>query len=206
MLSTNNIIWKSLKENDHYEVSNDGQIRSKDRYVKNSAKTERFIKSKIKDQFIRSNTCQYRYVQLYKDDKPKSHAVHRLVAEAFIVNPDSKPQVNHKDGDKLNNHVSNLEWVTCQENLQHAWDTGLQSKEKMKLRMTGKKAGKTSKFRNVTYDKSKDRWLGCVKVNGKTICKRFPIKDYPNAEILAACAVNELIDEFGLIRPKNIIS
>ena len=55
--------------------------------------------------------------------------VHRMVAQAFIPNPDNKPSVNHKDGNKTNNHVSNLEWVTVSENNRHAWDTGLASSE-----------------------------------------------------------------------------
>lgn len=79
------------------------------------------------ERFITTGTFNtgYARVALYKDGKAWSKSVHRLVAEAFLPNPENKPQVNHKDGNKLNNNVDNLEWVTGSENIQHALRTGL---------------------------------------------------------------------------------
>ena len=67
----------------------------------------------------------YRAFMIHVDHKPQCRKVHREVAMAFIPNPDNLPEVNHIDGDKGNNQVSNLEWVTHQENVQHSFDTGL---------------------------------------------------------------------------------
>ncbi len=61
----------------------------------------------------------YWYISLWKDGKSKSCFVHRIVAEAFVPNPNKKPEVNHKDGNKLNNRADNLEWVTGAENKRH---------------------------------------------------------------------------------------
>ena len=67
----------------------------------------------------------YKAVTLCEDGKRKEETIHRLIALAFIPNPENKPAVNHKDGNKLNNCVNNLEWCTYQENVQHAMDAGL---------------------------------------------------------------------------------
>lgn len=68
----------------------------------------------------------YRMVVLTVNNKKIYKNVHRLVAENFLPNPENKPEINHKDGDKLNNKVSNLEWCTSSENQEHARDMGLQ--------------------------------------------------------------------------------
>lgn len=72
-----------------------------------------------------TNTKHYAHVVLAKNAKGRTMSLHRIVAEAFISNPDNKPQVNHKDGNKRNNAVDNLEWATQEENMQHAFRTGL---------------------------------------------------------------------------------
>lgn len=75
---------------------------------------------------------RYGYVRcnLYRDGEHVTITIHRLVALAFIPNPDNLPEINHKDGNKLNNHVDNLEWVTTSENQKHAYSIGL-SKPKL---------------------------------------------------------------------------
>jgi len=73
------------------------------------------------------NNSGYKIVTLYlgKSQKVKTYLVHRLVAQTFIPNPDNKPEVNHLSGDKIDNSVENLEWVTTSENHKHAWRVGL---------------------------------------------------------------------------------
>lgn len=71
------------------------------------------------------NLRGYYSVCLVKHNKPKTYRLHRIVAQAFIPNPDNKPQVNHIDGDKSNNKAENLEWCTQSENMKHAFRIGL---------------------------------------------------------------------------------
>lgn len=75
----------------------------------------------------RGKAQTYYRVNLFVNNKGYKFAVHRLVAMAFLPNPDNKPEVNHIDGDRSNNQASNLEWVTKSENMQHAAKTGLAS-------------------------------------------------------------------------------
>lgn len=102
-----------------YEVNNFGQIRT----LKNSPKLK--SNSILKPQVSKRNG--YVYQMLYKSGTPKLCRVHRIVAQSFIDNPNKYTQVNHKDGDKANNRVSNLEWCNQSQNMKHAYKNKLQS-------------------------------------------------------------------------------
>lgn len=109
--------WESL-----YEVSNMGRIRSFPRVCWNG-KVEWTMPSRIMHDYLAFKG--YRYVTLNTGLKPVNRLVHQVVATAFLgVDPD-RPFVNHKDGNKVNNRLDNLEWCTQKENARHAVDTGL---------------------------------------------------------------------------------
>ena len=110
-------IWEDIPNYEGlYQASNLGRIRSVDRYkeviIKNQYgeyKRTKFFKSYVLKQ---QTYMGYKCVQLHINGKYKWEKVHRLVAKAFVPNPENKPQVNHIDGNKSNNNVSNLKWTT----------------------------------------------------------------------------------------------
>lgn len=100
-------IWKDIKNYEGiYQVSNLGRIKRLD-YI---ASDGRKLKQRIKKPTLSNN--HYLMIWFGVNKKRKAFLVHRLVAETFISNPDNLPQVNHKDENKLNNNVNNLEWCT----------------------------------------------------------------------------------------------
>lgn len=103
-------IFKLISDYPNYEVSNLGNVRNR-------------LTGKVLRPF--KNGKGYLRVDLCKNGKEKTFLVHRLVATAFIPNPDNKPQVNHIDGCKSNNYISNLEWCNSSENVSHSYRTGL---------------------------------------------------------------------------------
>lgn len=106
-------IWRDIRGYEGlYQVSNFGRVKS-----------FHFGKEKLRKLVL--NDKGYLLVGLNKAGKTKKFGVHILVATAFLPNLENKPEVNHRDGNKQNNHVSNLEWVTERENVQHAFRIGL---------------------------------------------------------------------------------
>lgn len=104
-------IWKKIEHFENYEISNKGNVRNKNNYTLKQHKMNNYMTIKLYDR---------------NNKKMILKNIHRLVAEAFIPNPNNKRTINHKDGNKLNNNVNNLEWCTHKENTKHAFETGLQ--------------------------------------------------------------------------------
>lgn len=92
-----------------YEVSSAGRVRRNGKILAQSSSNSK------KDNW-------YRVITIHKDNVGKTMRVHRLVAQTFLANPEGKPQVNHLDGNKTNNNVSNLAWATAAENERHSFD------------------------------------------------------------------------------------
>ena len=100
-----NMIWKDVKDFEgRYQVSDEGDIRRVTKY---------------KTRLLKKRDGKYYTIDLCIDGQKKSCSVHRIVAETFLEKPDGATEVNHKDGDKHNNRVENLEWVTQKENQDH---------------------------------------------------------------------------------------
>jgi len=110
------MIWKTLIYNgetyEQFEVSSNGQLRNVNTGT-------------VYKQSIGGTGYLQIVVSLGSRNKKKAFKIHKAVAETFIPNPENKPEVNHKNGDKSKNDVSNLEWATSSENIQHAYQNGL---------------------------------------------------------------------------------
>lgn len=107
--------WKKIKQNENYSINELGEVRND--------KT-----GKIKNTFINPKSG-YKCVDLWKDNKSTKYTIHRLLAEAFIPNPMNKPTVDHKDGNRTNNSLSNLRWATYSEQNARFGEVGVRSQK-----------------------------------------------------------------------------
>lgn len=182
-----NEIWKSIPgfEN-YYWISNQGRI-------KNSRK---IMKTYV-------NNSGYECIDFTINKVKSKHLVHRLMCKTFLDNSVNLPEVNHKDENKLNNVLTNLEWCSRSYNKQHSMATGTYDALYTAKNTLGKKhkPNTTSKYHNVSYDKNKQKWVAVIIENKQ----RFGFKRF-NTEEEAALHVNWIIDTYNLTnRPKNII-
>jgi hypothetical protein len=108
--------WKPIADSSgEYQISDHGRVKSL-----------KFGKEKIMKPYLVGDLGnQYWAIGICTNGKRKNHKIHKLIALYFIPNPFNKLTVNHKDCNKLNNHIDNLEWATQKENTQHAWQNGL---------------------------------------------------------------------------------
>jgi len=178
--------WKDIDDFDGYEVSNFGNVRGKDRLKKGRHGLRLTNGQPMKQVFNKKGYPEVRF----RKEGTHTKLVHRLVAKAFVPNHDNKSQVNHIDGNKLNNRADNLEWVNNSENQLHAYKLGLQpsrageknSKAKItdkdvtllkQLYNSGKSVIEVSNIMNVSLDSTRQIIYGRTwKSNTTTVIKR----------------------------------
>ncbi len=165
--------WKDIEGfEEQYQISSLGRVKSLERYVKNNLCGEVLQEGRMMS--IQSFSDGYQYVTLWKDGKRRSHSMHRLIAAAYIPNPENKPEVNHKDGIKTNNYETNLEWVTSSENKIHAHKTGLTNNSK------------GMEHRNAKFTDDQIRWIRRLrgKVTNSLLAKIYGVDKSTISNIL----------------------
>ena len=146
-------IWKDIKDYDGlYQVSNTGKIKSLERWIDRKCKGKRWQEEKILKPLV--NKHGYLHVGLHKNGKIKNYLVHRLVAEAFIQNPNNYPQVNHKDENPSNNFVNNLEYCDAKYNSNYGTRN-----ERVAEKMKGKHRSEETKIKMSEAHKGKTTWM-----------------------------------------------
>lgn len=139
-------VWKDIKGYEgYYQASSHGRIRSYDQYV-NGYNGLKLRKGVTRNPHIYKEG--YKSLTLSIKGTVKKYLVHRLIAETFIPNPENKETVNHKDLNKLNNNIENLEWCTHKENVHHAINNNVNPSTWIKIKIIDKVSNKVYHFRN----------------------------------------------------------
>jgi hypothetical protein len=163
LIKLNVEVWRSIENYENYTVSSFGRIKS--------TKTGKIMKGSV-------NSHGYYLVSIYKDRVKKTHKIHRLVACAFIDNPNDKLCVDHKNNDRTNNHISNLRFATSKENNQNR---KLSSKN-------------TSNIKGVHFDKRRKKWRARIMIDGISV----HIGYFDNLEDARTARVNRANEVFGV--------
>lgn len=144
-----------------YRITKNGFVLSVSRWRKGKAGSFAISKSKVLKKNINKNG--YETVILCKNSEIKGKLIHRLVYETFVGVIEKDKQINHKDGNKQNNHISNLESVSPKENMQHAWKTGL-CKKRLGTELVFSKLNnkKIRKIRNMSENGVSQKEIGNI--------------------------------------------
>jgi hypothetical protein len=163
LIKLNIEVWRSIENYDHYVVSTFGRVKN--------VKTGKILKGSV-------NSHGYLNCNLYEDAIMKTHKIHRLVANAFINNPNDKECVDHKNNDKTNNNISNLRFATYSEN---------QHNRKLS-------SNNTSGAKGVTLNKKVKKWHAQIKIDGISI----HIGLFENLEDAKIARINRANEAFGV--------
>lgn len=170
-----NEIWKKIKNyENYYEISNYGRVRRIKYENKGNChqyKIPNYIKPrKDKDGYLKYTLCL--------NNKSKQFFAHRLVANHFLNNSNNLPQVNHKDGNKENNHCSNLEWISIKNNNLHALKNGLRDMKNNKLSMKVEQYDLNNNLLNVYKSANDAKRITGLSQGHISECCRGEIKQY----------------------------
>jgi hypothetical protein len=155
-------IWRKIGDYDNYSVSNQGNVRND--------QTNRVLKNHL-------DKCNYHVVYLSKNNKAKTVKVHRLVANAFINNPEEKPYVDHIDNNRINNDVVNLRYCTPQENIRNS-------------KLNDKN---TSGYKGVSLNKLTNKWESYITVDRIKVHLGY----YDNADDAKQARIRKVNQVFG---------
>lgn len=146
----------------------------------------------LKTNYIKKNTINkvgYYICNLYKDNIQKTFLIHRLIALHFIDNPNNYPCVNHKDGNKLNNNLDNLEWCSYSHNNKHAFDTGLKSVNEKNKKKFGDLA-----FSRCKTDPPARKKIVIKDLNNNVIAEYQSIKEAAELNFCHICTIKEALN------------